>query len=253
MLKPLVNFGLAHSLKIQDFSECVKTVFVQAAVSELRRNKQKISQSKVAVITGLHRREVVRILLSDEKPLPPANLITNVIGHWVSNKRFSRPSGGPAVLSVEGADSEFVELVRSVSSDLNPYTVLFELERVGIVERVPRGIRLVTNSYTPKSDLREGSIFMSEDVADLIACASKNLDENDAVPNLHLKTQYDNVSKEHKQSIKLWFMQKGLELHTQAREFLSAFDRDINPELPRADSKIRVALGTFGFVEELEK
>lgn len=45
---------------------------------------------------------------------------------------------------------------RSVSKDLNPYTVLFELERIGAVERLSMQARLCAQVATPRGDALAG-------------------------------------------------------------------------------------------------
>ena len=69
-------------------------------------------------------------------------MISRVVAQWENDRRFLTQAGKPRVLSCDEDDSEFSELVRLVSKDLHPGTVLFELERSGIVERSKRGVRL---------------------------------------------------------------------------------------------------------------
>gem|GEM_PF-4016174 len=61
---------------------------------------------------------------------PRGSLLAKIIGSWSESKRFTDKYGKPKVLSVEGAASEFVDLVKSVSTDLNPYTIRWSMSGI---------------------------------------------------------------------------------------------------------------------------
>ena len=136
LLRPVARFCLNRSIKIQDAGEMLKYAFLEIAKEELQRDAKLVSNSRLSVMTGLHRRDVVRLLLDGVEISESAPLLLRVIGQWQQDSRFADKKGHPKSLSIEGKKSEFVDLVQSISKDLNPYTVLFELERVGAVRRV---------------------------------------------------------------------------------------------------------------------
>ncbi len=252
ILKPAVCFCLRHSLKLQGIIECLKLVYLDAAREQLAKNEQRVTDSRLHVMTGVHRRDIVRF-----KSHPPAfdkskSLITKVLGQWQSNERFRSKDNRPAVLSVGSEESEFNHLVRTVNTDLNPATVLFELERVHAVERVKSGAKLVVKNYIPKGDPVSGFRVFRDDFADMLAAVEQNVLEEQELPNHHLRTEFDRIRPQAVAEIKHWFLREGHELHLRAREFLARFDQDLNPDSKFQGETVRVAIGSFSLVEEDE-
>lgn len=252
LLRPIARFCLRRSIKMQDYLEVSKQVFVDVAKEELQRRQENESVSRLSVMTGIHRREIDRFLDSKNQPRYGHDLPSRVIGQWQSDKRFLSKSGKPRILGVEGKQSEFVELVASVSKNLNPYTVLSELERAQVVERTVNGLKLARRTYeAAAADVDQSFALLSEDSEDLIRAVEENVFDRNSKSNLHVKTQYDNISLEYLDTIRSWFLEKGRTLHDEARRFLSQFDRDINQDLPKSKGRARVAFGSFSLTETL--
>jgi hypothetical protein len=251
LLYPVVKFCLRHSLKLQDLLELAKLSFLEVAEEELYRQGREVSSSRLSIMTGVHRKDVVRLKHDQAPPKKGPDLITRLIGQWQSDRRFSSKRKGPKVLSYESMESDFAALVASVSREVNPYTVLFELERVGLVKRTRTGLKLKSPVYFPKGSVKEGFRLLGSDVDDLLSAVEENVLAKPKVPNLHIKTEYDNVPASIVPRIRQWFLDKGSVLQEEARKYLSQCDRDINPELPAKGGRVRVALGTFSRVETL--
>ena len=260
MLRPAVVFAVRRSFRIQDLIEAMKEVFLEVAEEELSKANVAINVSKLSAATGLHRRDVMRLWRDEEAPKRGADLVTRVIGQWQADERFLSAAGRPVMLDLEGRKGSFAELVQSVSSDLNPYTVLFELERAGAAERTEKGIRLLRNSHQPREDIGEGLDLLGEDSLVLMSAVSENVLDNPKMENLHIKTVYDNIAPSNESSIREWFLRNGGELHRKAREHLSALDRDINPKAPGINvksgpksGKLRATVVTFSFTERVHE
>lgn len=249
LLRPVARFCLRRSIKMQDYLEASKQAFIDIASEELALRGESKSVSRLSVMTGIHRREIDRFLNSESQSRYGHDLPTRVIGQWQSDKRFLSKSGKPRILEVEGKKSEFVDLVASVSKNLNPYTVLSELERVSAVERTPNGLKLVRQSYESAGDIGQGFQLLSEDSNDLIRAVEENVFDRAPKTNLHIKTQYDNISPAYLETIRSWFLEKGRQMHEDARKFLSQFDKDINKDLKSGEGRVRVALGSYSFTE----
>ena len=253
LLRPLARFCLRRSLKLQEFTETAKAVFLEIAAEEIKREGAAVSTSRLSVITGLHRRDVMRLFRNQESKLgTDTSIVARVIGQWQQDSRFSTRNGKARALQIEGRNSEFMELVRSVSKDLNPYTVLFELERIGAVKRSENTLTLESSVYVPSGDIKEGLLLLARDSADLISAVDENIFKPDELPNLHIKTEYDNICPEFIPEIRRWFLEHGQTFHEEARKFLSKFDKDLNPKLSGKAGGIRAAVGTFSLVDRSE-
>ena len=251
ILKPVVHFCLKRSLKIQELLEAAKVAFLELSEEEMRRDGAGVSMSRLSIMTGIHRRDVMRLWRDEESPKQEGNLLKRVVWKWQQDDRYRTKGGRPRMLQVEGKQSEFVDLVQAISQDLNPYTVLFELERIGAISHVGDKIKLEGVVYIPKGDALEGFSLLSADMHDLILGVEENVFDKPDLKNLHIKTEYNNVTVESVERIKNWFLDQGEALHKAAREFLAQFDRDLNPQLKSKPGGVRVTLGAFSSVEGL--
>lgn len=248
LMMPVARFCVRHSLRIQDMLEAAKVAIIRAAEEELRANAEPVNVSRLAAMTGIHRRDVIRIFQRGETLEDPQGTLVKIIGMWQQTPAYCGKSGRPRVLSYEGADAEFKRLVYRVSADLNPSTVLFELRRSGIVEYTRDGLKLIARAYVPSGDSLAGLNMLSEDTVDLMQCVVENVEHRHETPNLHVKTIYDSVLPEAEPKIREWMMREGSALHQKARNFISQFDYEINRRLKRCREPLRVALGSFSLI-----
>ncbi len=250
LLLPLARFYLKRGFKIQEMSEALKRALVQAASEEISARAEKPNVSRLAVMTGLHRRDVMRLTASESPAGGKENLLTKIIGQWRSDKRYSTKRG-PKALSLTDESPSFSSLVFSTSQDLNPGTVLFELERLGAVEKKEGSVLLRVEAFEPVAgDTSGGLALLAEDVASFVDGVDKNLYARQDVPNLHIRTSYDNIVREAVPEIRRWFLAKGAEFHELARRFLSQYDKDLNPALYDKEGGGKVSLGTFSNTAE---
>jgi hypothetical protein len=177
------------------------------------------------------------------------DVITKVVGQWRQDKRFTTKAGQPRVLSFGEISSQFHELVGTVSQDLNPGTVLFELLRVKAVEETKTGLRLTVQSYVPKGDVVAGFSILANDTDDLTRAVEENVLGNDEVPHLHARTVYDSVRADALPEIKLWLLKEGHQFHGRVREYVSSFDQDINPDATYSGKKSTIVVGSYSRVE----
>lgn len=179
VLKPIVRMLLRNGVTYQAFAETLKVVFVQVANEEFRIANRKQSDSRIAVITGLSRKEVKRVAAlapaADAESYVKFNRAARVIQGWTHDRDFSE-NGAPRVLPLEGAQSSFAELVRRYSGDAPPRAVLDELERVGAVERsADDRLTLRARSYQPKTDDADRIAMMGDAVSALVETCDRNL------------------------------------------------------------------------------
>lgn len=250
VLRPAVAFCLRHSLRLQDLIECAKAAFVQEGRAELESNGQKANVSRLAAMSGVHRRDVQRILDGGPAQNYEKDLITKVIGAWQTKSEFAAASGKPRVLSLGGDDAEFPRLVRQVSADINPGTVLFELARVGAIEVGARGAKLVVESYVPKGDPEAGFKIYADDASDLCLTVEENVLSEPNLPQFQARTAYDKVRLDEVEEIKKWFLKEGLEFHARVREKLGAADQDINPDPKWKGGFAKVSFGSYSLVKK---
>lgn len=159
LLRPLVRILLRHGVTYAELSEVVKTVFVTVAAEEFRVPGKKMSKARIAIVTGLTRKEVQRLSGIDHKER--FNLKTNlsrigrVLAGWHTDPDFTGPYGMPLEIRYDSEvpnDATFVRLVQQYSGDMTPRAMLDELLRVGAVVETDRNwFKAVRRDYVPQT------------------------------------------------------------------------------------------------------
>ncbi len=252
LLKPIVALCLRNGIKIQTASLLLKSAFLMLAKEELKKNKEKESTSKLAIITGLQRRDVTKLNEMNVETLESSSLLAKVIYHWQKDKKFSTNQKAKD-LSYEGSNSQFADLVSSVSKDLNPYTVLFELERLKAVVKNSTTVTLTADVFLPKLDIENSLELMVRDSEDFLEGVQENIFDRKEIPNLHITTRFDNLTVNSIEKLKKWIIKKGAELHASAREEFSSCDKDLNPILFDKKGGVKVVFGSFSRIIKPKK
>ncbi|MCB0355123.1 MAG: hypothetical protein KDD64_16440 [Bdellovibrionales bacterium] len=231
LLRPVIRACLRHTVHYNELMELVKKSFVTVAVEELERHSQVANVSKISVITGLNRREVTRIFREKgEGKRESAGITRRVLAAWENQKEFRTKGGKPRVLTYEDKDSEFHQLVFSISQDMAAKTVLNELERIGAVEFTPQGVRLVKASSALTRESSESfDVYTTE--LEHVQQSLEQIIYGDRKPkNHHLMTEFDNIPKSKLPQIRRWLVREGAAFHKKVRNFLASHDLDINPD-----------------------
>jgi hypothetical protein len=134
-----------------EFSELSKEVFVDVARRDYGIQGRPTNNSRVAMITGLSRREVTRVrdVLIGEVPAPEpaASRVAQVLSGWHVDPDFLDAAGQPAVLVAEGAERSVEALLKRYAGDLPHGAFLKELTELGLVERGAEGYRVLARDY----------------------------------------------------------------------------------------------------------
>src|SRR5262249_49684904 len=145
----LTRWCVRNAVKLQEVQELLKQAFVESAIDELEEGGESPNVTRVALMSGVHRRDVTR-LLENEPALPSDDsLLTRVLGQWRLDERFCTKQNKPRRLSIGGKTSEFGELVSSVSRELNASVILAELVRIGAVSVADGMANLEKPIYSP--------------------------------------------------------------------------------------------------------
>ena len=62
LLRPLVRILIRNSVSFAEFSEIAKDVYVEVAARDFRLPEKNMTQGRIAILTGLTRKEVNRLL-----------------------------------------------------------------------------------------------------------------------------------------------------------------------------------------------
>ena len=105
VLRPLIRLLLRHGVPFGTFSDLAKRVYVEVALEEFGIPGRKQTHSRVSILTGLSRKEVLRVTRldrpDDAETSDRYNRAARVIGGWVRDDRYGDGSGNPAKLPLE--------------------------------------------------------------------------------------------------------------------------------------------------------
>jgi hypothetical protein len=246
----LLRYGVPYAA----FADLAKRVYVEEA-ERLEIPGRKSSVSRVAVVTGLSRKEVARVReldAPDDRSIRERyGRAARVITGWIRDERFRDARGRPRSLPFEGETPSFGELVKRYSGDMPARAVLDELERVGAIETEASGkLRLVTRAYVPASGEVDKLEILGTDVADLIATIAHNLSCAPGEAFFQRKVAYDNVIDDTSSALRKISADKAQRLLEELDRVMASRDQDASPGIHGAARK-RAVLGIYYFEEEI--
>ena len=126
-------------LTVQEFNYLVRHRAVRTATNRVLKECGRNSKSRVAIMTGLPRSEITKILgLKDSASKTPfgQHPARRVLAAWYDNPRFLTASGEPAVLPIFGKRRSFEQLVSTHGGGIPVRAMLDELTQIDAVERL---------------------------------------------------------------------------------------------------------------------
>jgi hypothetical protein len=235
MMQPLIRILLRNGISFQTFADISKNQFVEVARSEFGIEGRKQSTSRIAVITGLTRKEVTRIsrlsFPGDQKSAERYNRASRVVSGWRRDGDFLDSKGQPAVLALSGRSRTFQELVKRYSGDMPYRAVLDELVAQGVVQREGNmRVKLKERAYLPKADAAMKLHILGTDTGYLIDTIGHNLRPGDSEPRFQRKVLYDNLPDEVLPALRRGSSKMGQALLEKLDKIFSRHDRDVNPD-----------------------
>ena len=253
LLRPLVRILLRNGVSYSTFSDFVKWVYVDVAGKEFGIEGRKQSTSRVSVITGLSRKEVMRVRLlprpDDRASTEKYNRAARVIAAWRRDRNFLDAEGKPAPLPMAGPGVSFSELVKRFSGDVPVRATLDELIRVGAVERLEDGrVSLLTRTYIPESSDADKLHILGTDVAHLITTIDHNLKSDPIGPLFQRKVAYDNLPDEVLPAFRKHSAKRAQAFLESLDRWLAQRDRDVTPT-DKGTGRNQAGIGIYYFEE----
>jgi hypothetical protein len=153
LLHPLVRILLRHGVSYGEFSDAVRGAYIDIAQNELVPPDRPQTEARLAILTGLTKREVTRIREMDESEDDGVGLnrIAKVLQGWSTDPQYLGPYGLPLEVPFAGDMMSFEDLVRRYAGDDVPARALLEeLVRVKAAVDTDDGyVRLLTRTYLP--------------------------------------------------------------------------------------------------------
>lgn len=182
-MQPLVRLMLRKGVTYTFFADMLKGIFVEVADKEFRLDDNPPSDSRICLITGVHRKDVRRLRGAPQDPgeqLPETiSLGAHLVSTWLSKPPFCIHPGTAAPLprlASAGGECSFDALVAHVSKDIRARVVLDERQRLGIARIDEHDqVHLETSAFVPQKGFDEKAAYFGHNVHDHACAAVHNL------------------------------------------------------------------------------
>ena len=261
ILRPIIHLMLRNGVAFGDYLEISRKLFVEIADQEREFliDGKKQTATRVALLTGLNRRDVKKLMDNDQAIIKAdkayANRAVRVINGWVSDDKYLDESSNPRPLIYsDSKDGGFEQLVQGHAGDLSAKSILEELIRVGCV-RVDKQdcYHLKRTSYIPIHCNAELLRIGSQSIYDLVSTVSFNVHRSqDEPPRQQNIVHMDNVPIEKVSQYRQQLTKQTETFRQSQLKRLNKIDRDSNPK-SSGTGRYRIGVGVYYIEENLDE
>jgi len=197
LVRVLIHFGIPYPALLG----LLKRAYLAEAERGFALPGRPMSDSRIALLTGLHRKDISQLRQEAPEASPPAvaaTLATQVVSRWIGHPDWRGDDGGPLALPRaprpgDGGRS-FEALVAGISRDIRPRTLLDELLRTGLVIEAPDGLlEVAAAAEVPRGGTDRLAYYFGRNLSDHLATAAHNL-TGGAPPMLERTLAFDGLS-----------------------------------------------------------
>ncbi|WP_137939460.1 DUF6502 family protein [Chitinivorax sp. B] len=179
LLRPLVRLLLANGIGYPALLELLKEAYVKEAEERFSIDGRPQTDSRISLLTGVHRKDVKRLRDEPAAKLPHESLTAQLFARWTGDQHYLDDSGHPkplARLGSQGGDLSFEALVQSVSKDIRPRVILDEWQRLSRV-MIDDGdrVHLQVTQFLPNASHDDKVFFAGQNLHDHIAAVAHNV------------------------------------------------------------------------------
>ncbi len=196
-LRPLVRLAIQGGVTFPAVCDVLRGLFVEVAMSELP-DKRAQTDSRISLMTGVHRKEIRRQRLQESAAEPTATTLSSqVIARWLGSPALTGPDGAPLPLPRLGAAPSFEALVSAVTTDVRPRALLDTWLDQGIAQLDLEGrVVLASAAFIPQADRETQLFYFARNLHDHAAAAAANVVAAGTPPFLDRSVHYDGLSAE---------------------------------------------------------
>ncbi len=256
MLKPLVKLLISQGITYIGLLEMLKRTYVEVAEESFVLENKRQTDSRISLLTGVHRKEVKRIRSELDIPMSEqeikASKSAQMMALWTGHQAFLDENGNPQPLyrnATDGAPS-FEELVHSVSKDKHPRSVLDEWLHQGVVIIDGEGkICLNEKGYVPAEDFEEKLFFAGKNIGDHLAVVAHNLNGGQP-PLFDRAVYYQGLTQDSVQQLETLSKEKMMQVLTEVNQTASQLQEN-DKNHPEANASMH--LGAYFYRQPLEE
>lgn len=261
ILRPMIQLLIRHEFTHSELNDLIRQTYVEVAYDKYKLPDQDMNVSRVAVLTGLSRKEVVRMRdglgKSESRLKLKPNRAQRVVHGWLNDSEFLDKQKNPLDLPVKNSKGgkehgSFVALVKRYSGDITYGVVLDELNYIGVTAQPDaKTVRLVNSAYVPRKDEQEQVRVIATSVSDLFKTAVHNIDAPEDDMRFQRQVIYTDVNEEFVEAFQNLSSEKAALLIEQLNKKL-AKSQEKSEKKPSSVQK-RLGFGLYYFEEPSSK
>jgi hypothetical protein len=252
VLRPLVRLLLRHQFTYPMFIRLLKSVYVEVAASDFALPGKDQTDSRISLLTGVHRKDVKRLWRSKRTvDIVPASvpLGSQLVAVWTTARRYLDKRGRPRPLPRLAAGQtgpSFEELVASVNTDIRPRVVLDEWLRLGVARLDEEdNVSLVVDAFVPEKGFDEKAFYLGQNLHDHIASCAHNL-SGSGPAMIERSVVSDELSEPSVAALAELAREQGMQaLHSISRRAIELEREDAKRKAPRQ----RINFGIYFYTE----
>ncbi|MFI8556240.1 DUF6502 family protein [Pseudomonas putida] len=253
VVRPLVRLMLRKGVTYTMFADLLKEVFVDVAHREFRLDDKVPSDSRISLLTGVHRKDVRR--LRAEGDAAPETLPENItlgaqlVTAWTTCRPFCNEAGQalplPRLSSV-GGDCSFDALVARISTDIRGRVVLDEWLRLGVVRVDDQDcVHLEAQAFVPQKGFDEKAAYFGHNLHDHASAAVHNLSD-EGPPFFERSVHYDALTPASVAILREAVAHDGMRMLLDFSR--SAADLE-SADVPAPEQRQRITIGLYFYSE----
>jgi len=254
LCKPLIRLLIEKGMTFPQFRELMKELYVEVAAEHFSLDSIKPSDSRIFVLTGVHRKDIKRIREqashASQQVTSTASLSGEIVARWTSMQDYLDNKGKPRQLLKSGKGNEpgFEQLVCSVSKDVRPRVILDEWLRLNIVRVKDEYVVLNQSAFVTNKEFNEMAYYLGHNVHDhLASCVNNMLVEDE--PMLERSVYYASLTQDSVNKLRALASKKGNELLQHVnKQAISFYDADRQ----KAEATYRMRLGVYWYQKQLD-
>ncbi len=262
VMRPLVRLMMQSGVTFPVLADTLRQLFVEVAVNEILPDQKARTDSRVSLLSGVHRKEIKRLrsLPADHAETPDiVTMASQIVARWLGSSMFADADGQPRILSrviraqPDGSGNfAFEDLVLSVTTDVRPRAVLDDLLSHGVVSLVEDDcVRLNTHAFIPRPGGAEQLFYFARNLHDHVAAASANISASKP-PFFDRSVHYDDLTPAQAEALRAYAreiaMRALLDVNRKALDLLES-DTVPAPDPTTRDDRHRVNLGIYLYQE----
>lgn len=181
LLRPLVRLFVARGITFPALTNLLRELYVNVAEYDFALTGKEQTDSRVSLLTGIHRKEVRRLRGAGAPVSQVPGVVSRtsrIIARWVAAPEFTDGQGRPLPLPRASEDEapSFESLVAGVTRDVRPRAVLDEWLDRGLAALDEHGrVVLCEAAYLPRGGGEPQLYYFGRNLHDHVAAAVENI------------------------------------------------------------------------------